>query len=186
MSEEIALLLTQIEGLKQENAKLANANTPPRFKLYYWPGFPGRGEFMRLLFAESNTPYQDVYRHLTFEAARQYCYASSQFFAVPAIEDRDNKEIGVISQTCVIMRYLAVQCGLYPQNLNQGIHAEVIMQDAGDLLAEGCKAWHAIDYNQGYDDQKDATRPFIDTYVEHNTFIFSLPLSHTLIHLRPL
>jgi glutathione S-transferase len=173
-AEEITQLLCRIEVLKQENAKLTNANTPPRFKLYYWPGFPGRGEFMRLVFAESNTPYEDVYRDLTFEAASQHCYASAgadnkkQFFAVPAIEDQDNEDVGVISQTCVIMRYLAVQCGLYPENPNKGFQAEVIMQDAGDLLAEGCKAWHAIDYNQGYDEQKEATRPFIDRYVDHN------------------
>jgi hypothetical protein len=30
------------------------------YELIYWPGLPGRGEFIRLAFEESGTPYVDV------------------------------------------------------------------------------------------------------------------------------
>ena len=32
----------------------------PPYELYYWPGIPGRGEFVRLLFEATSTPYTDV------------------------------------------------------------------------------------------------------------------------------
>lgn len=31
-------------------------------ELYYWPGIPGRGEFVRLLLEEAGAPYVDVAR----------------------------------------------------------------------------------------------------------------------------
>jgi hypothetical protein len=30
--------------------------------LYYWPGFAGRGEFVRLLFVETDTPFDEPWR----------------------------------------------------------------------------------------------------------------------------
>jgi glutathione S-transferase len=140
---------------------------PPRYKLYYWPEFPGRGELMRLIFAETNTPFDDVFRDLSFDAAKEFCYGSKRFFAVPAIEDTENENL-CLSQSCVIMRYLAERCGggrLYPSDKNNGYKAEVLMQDAADMLAEGCNAWHAVDYNKGYSEQAEATKPFIEYFV---------------------
>ena len=137
-----------------------------RFKLYYWPEFPGRGELIRLVFAETATPFEDVFRDYTFEDAMAFCYGNKKFFAVPAIEDSENDNI-LLSQSCVIMRYLAERCDggrLYPAG-NGGYKAEVLMQDAADALAEGCNAWHALDYNKGYAEQAAETRPFIDTFV---------------------
>ena len=146
---------------------MAAMEQQPRFKLYYWPEFPGRGELIRLLFAETNTPFDDVFRDLSFEKAKEFCYGSNKFFAVPAIEDTMNENL-CLSQSCVIMRYLAERCDgvrLYPTNTNDGYKAEVLMQDAADLLAEGCAAWHAIDYNGSYGEQAEATRPFIEHFV---------------------
>jgi glutathione S-transferase len=138
----------------------------PRFKLYYWPEFPGRGELMRLVFAETATPFEDVFRDYTFEEAKSFCYGNPKFFAVPAIEDCENDNL-MLSQSCVIMRYLAEHCEngrLYPRG-NDGYKADVLMADVADLIGEGCMAWHAIDYNQGYHEQAEATLPFIETFV---------------------
>lgn len=137
-----------------------------RFKLYYWPTFPGRGELIRLVFAETATPFDDVFRDRSFQDAIAFCSANKRFFAVPAIEDCDNDNL-LLSQTCVIMRYLAERCDggrLYPAG-NNGYKAEVLMQDAADALAEGCNAWHAIDHNKGYTEQAVETRPYIDVFV---------------------
>ena len=35
---------------------------------------------------------------------------------------------------------------------------------AADLVEEGCRYWHAIDYNANYEDQKEETAPFIVYY----------------------
>ncbi len=34
----------------------------PRYELYYWPGIQGGGEFVRLAFEATGTPYLDVAR----------------------------------------------------------------------------------------------------------------------------
>lgn len=122
---------------------------------------------MRLLFAETNTAFDDVFRDLSFDEAKKFCYGSKKFFAVPAIEDTENGNL-ILSQSCVIMRYLAERCDggrLYPSDKNDGYKAEVLMQDAGDMLAEGCSAWHAVDYNKSYGEQAAETRPFIEHFV---------------------
>ena len=41
-------------------ANIADGEKQPEFKLYYWPGIAGCGEFTRLLFAETETPYVAV------------------------------------------------------------------------------------------------------------------------------
>jgi len=32
------------------------------YRLYYWPGLPGRGEFVRLALEDAGAPYEDVVR----------------------------------------------------------------------------------------------------------------------------
>lgn len=144
----------------------------PRFKLFYWPGFPGRGEFMRLIFAETNTPYDDVYAHMTFQEATETCYGNPDRFAVPAIQDTCTLDPSTgeglcLSQSTVIMEYLAEHCSsglLLPKGVDK-YKASVLMADIADLVEEGCRAWHALDYNKSYGEQAAATRPFIDYYV---------------------
>jgi hypothetical protein len=36
------------------------ARTHPPYELLYWPGIPGRGEFIRLAFEAAGVPYKDV------------------------------------------------------------------------------------------------------------------------------
>jgi glutathione S-transferase len=36
------------------------ARTQPPYELVYWPGIPGRGEFIRLAFEAAGVSYKDV------------------------------------------------------------------------------------------------------------------------------
>ena len=36
------------------------ARTQPPYELLYWPGIPGRGEFIRLAFEAAGVSYKDV------------------------------------------------------------------------------------------------------------------------------
>ena len=158
------------------NKKRRPTHSGPRFRLYYWPGFPGRGEFMRLLFAETATAFDDVYAQLTFEEATRSCYGHPERFAAPAIGDlerlTDNPSRPgplALSQTTVIMRYLASELDggrLQPASEAEQLRAAVLMSDVADAMEEGCRAWHATDYNKGYEEQAEATRPFVDSFVE--------------------
>lgn len=104
--------------------------------MYYWPEFPGRGEFMRLIWEETNTSYHDILHHMTFKQAMQYCYDlgygqgqlfGERFFAVPVVihqyshnDERSSsisstsasttnveKKTRVLSQTPTIIPYVA-------------------------------------------------------------------------------
>lgn len=169
----ISNLLSKIETLKAQNRRL-KAEEAPQFRLFYWPEFPGRGEFPRLLFAETATSYEDVYAKLTFEEAMAECYNNPSRFAVPAIEslghvDPDTGEPLLLSQSAVIMQYLAGRCDggrLLPESETQQFRAAVLMSDVVDVMEEGCKSWHAVNYNAGYAEQAKATQPFIEQFVE--------------------
>ncbi|KAK9767033.1 hypothetical protein K7432_003468 [Basidiobolus ranarum] len=134
------------------------------WKLYYWPGMPGRGEFIRLLFIETSTPFEDVFAGKDWEAVGKVNYElSKEFFALPTIKHNEF----LLSQTPVICRYLAVKLQngiLYPQEETLGYQAEMIMAGIVDLTAEGHDAWHPIDKNASYESQKDQAKPFIEYY----------------------
>ena len=46
--------------------------------LYYWPEIAGRGEFIRLLFAETQTPYVDAFEGKSFEEAKKMGYGKGR------------------------------------------------------------------------------------------------------------
>ena len=143
---------------------MAEENKKVEFRLYYWPGFPGRGEFMRLLFAETQTPYEDVFADKTFEEAKKMGYGKGKrHFAFPVLEHGDL----YLSQTPVICRYLGRKLDdgrLFPKNEKDQLQAEMIMAGIVDMVEEGLRAWHAIDTNAGYHQQKEETQPFIEYY----------------------
>ncbi|ORY01870.1 sigma-class glutathione S-transferase [Basidiobolus meristosporus CBS 931.73] len=134
------------------------------WELYYWPGMPGRGEFMRLLFIETSTPFKDVYAGEDWTAVGKVNYQlSKEFFALPTIKHNGF----MLSQTPVICRYLAVKLNngvLYPKEELLGYQAEMIMAGIVDLTAEGHDAWHPIDKNATYVSQKEQAKPFIEYY----------------------
>lgn len=39
---------------------MSGSNSQKKYELLYWPGIPGRGEFIRLAFEATGTPYDDV------------------------------------------------------------------------------------------------------------------------------
>ena len=170
----VALMRARSKRVRAQGGVAEDDAAPVRFRLFYWPGFPGRGEFMRLIFAECATPYADVYRGMTFGEAAKECYGSPDRFAVPAIEDRRHTDpvtgrALAFSQTAVICAYLAAECAggrLMPAGRAGALRAAVLMADVTDVMEEGCKAWHAMDYNAGYSEQAEATQPFVDRFVE--------------------
>ncbi|KAL6060658.1 Glutathione S-transferase [Balamuthia mandrillaris] len=148
--------------LKEKMQSLAK--TDKEWKLYYWPGMPGRGEFMRLLLEETGTPYEDVFFGMDWKDVGEINYQPGKFFfALPVMQHRDL----FISQTPVIVRYMAKRLDnkrLYPATLPERLEAETLMAGLVDLVAEGHDAWHPIDKNASYVSQREQAQPFIDYY----------------------
>ncbi len=84
-----------------------------KYKLYYWPWIPGRGEFARMILEDAHVPYVDVARLpdaqgggipalLAFMADR---HSSLAPFAPPVLQAGEL----VIGQTANICQYLAAR-----------------------------------------------------------------------------
>ena len=53
------------------------------YQLYYWPGIPGRGEFVRLALEDAGARYVDVARRRGGEAAMLRTLGPGMAFAPP-------------------------------------------------------------------------------------------------------
>lgn len=60
-------------------AAATKTSDPNQWKLYYWPGIKGRGEYVRLAFEEAGVPYEDVAAQAPdakagYELIKQTCF----------------------------------------------------------------------------------------------------------------
>lgn len=132
--------------------------------LYYWPGFPGRGEFLRLIFEEAGVKYTEV--NDGNRIVKEIIQGESDFFphfAPPVIK----KGTFTLSHAHVACRYLAEKFGLLPGNEVDNAHAEQVNLTCHDYIAEGRLAFHGIHPVGSYKSQKEETQPYIDRFLEN-------------------
>ena len=153
---------------------MTSSSTTPEWQLYYWPGLPGRAEFARLLFHETNSLYTEPFAHSTYpqiQATREQLATKHPFFALPLLlhtPAKDGQPIH-ISQSAVMCRYLSLHLDggrLAAKNEHDDFRAQELLACAVDAVGEGCTAWHAIDSNASYASQAKETQPFIDTFTD--------------------
>ncbi|ETS03881.1 glutathione S-transferase [Trichoderma reesei RUT C-30] len=144
-----------------------SSKTGPEYELIYWPGIPGRGEVVRLLFEEAGVAYKDtakgsravptVLAHSAPESAGDA--SNPPTFAPPVLRHGDL----VINQLPNILLYLAPKLGLGPRlGLVDGGKGEVEVYHLNELaltildglLAEVHETHHPIATDQYYDEQK--------------------------------
>jgi len=134
------------------------AKRTPRYRLYYWPGIQGRGEFVRLAFEAAGVSYVDVGRLPASDGGGGG--AISRFLAEagpwltplgpPAL--RDGKT--VVAQTAAILQYLAPRLGLVPRDERSRLRAHQIELTIADLVAEAHDTHHPVAVSLYYEDQK--------------------------------
>lgn len=131
--------------------------------LYYYPNFSGRAEFIRLVFEEAGIPYRECEE--SFAGIRRLINEGEMegypHFAPPMVKKGSLQ----LSQTPVICRYLGEEFGLYPESLEDKIHAEQISQCCHDFIAEGRLSFHGKNPVGPYLSQKEETQPYIDRFV---------------------
>jgi len=140
---------------KKDDHQLSKGEEKKEWEFLYWPNIVGRGEFMRLLFVETSTPYKETYANMSFEEVAKIGYKwGTKFFAFPVIKHGDF----VLSQTPVICKYMATRLDngrLWPKEEHDQYQCEIIMMGVVDFVAEGHDAWHAFDKNVDAIQQKD-------------------------------
>lgn len=131
----------------------------PRYELYYWPGLPGRGEFVRLVLEEAGADYVDVARQPVAEgggaqAVQRMLEAGGPVpsFAPPILKVGEL----VLSQTANICAWLAQRHGLAPQDEAGRLHALQLQLTLADVVAEAHETHHPLSAALYYEDQKPA------------------------------
>lgn len=130
-----------------------------RYELYYWPGIPGRGEFVRLALEEAGADYIDVGRESdaqgmgipaisAFLAGKQTPFAP---FAPPFLKAGDM----VVSHVANILQFLGPRLGLVPDAEASRYWAHGLQLTFTDFIAEIHDVHHPIGSVLYYEDQKE-------------------------------
>lgn len=129
---------------------------PGTYELYYWPGIPGRGEFVRLTLEAGKASWVDVARmpesegggeRALFEMMEREGLAP---FAPPFLKSGDL----VIAQTSLILQFLGPRLGLSPTDEASRIAAHQLQLTIADMVTEAHDAHHPLGASLYYEEQK--------------------------------
>ncbi|BBD78813.1 glutathione S-transferase [Aerosticca soli] len=126
-----------------------------RYRLYYWTGIQGRGEFVRLALEDAGADYVDVCR-VQGDAAMQPFLAGkasgTRPFAPPFLKHGRR----VLAQTAAILAYLAPRHGLVSTAESARWKAHQLQLTIADLVTEVHDTHHPIAASLYYEDQREA------------------------------
>jgi len=135
------------------------------YRLYYWPGIQGRGEFVRLALEAAGAAYVDVARGSSSAAgekalAKQGLAAMMQYiedarvarppFACPFLVDGKR----VIGQTAAILLHLGPKLGLVGKSEIDRLWTHQIQLTIADMVVETHDTHHPIASGLYYEDQR--------------------------------
>jgi glutathione S-transferase len=132
------------------------------YELYYWPGLPGRGEFVRLALEAAGADYLDIARlpksdGYGMPALTRALKAKGDPhppFAPPFLKDGDL----VISQVANILEYLGPRLGLVPADERLRPIARGLQLTITDLVAEVHDTHHPIASSLTYEEQREPAK----------------------------
>ncbi|KND89095.1 Glutathione S-transferase [Tolypocladium ophioglossoides CBS 100239] len=153
-------------------AKRVTPNDDAPYELIYWPGIPGRGELIRLLFEEAGVPYNDTAKTAGNNAVPTVLgYMSPDnkgdatnppVFASPILKHGDL----VINQTPNILLYLAPKLGLAPAEGDALFHLnEIVLTILDGFVGEVHETHHPIASSLNYEDQKPEAKKRSEVFV---------------------
>jgi glutathione S-transferase len=124
------------------------------YRLYYWDGLQGRGEFVRLALEEAGVPYVDVARQNKGMPALMASLDGGQVdhpsFAPPVLQAGEL----LIGQTANILLFLGARHGLAPRAQAGRLWANQLQLTIADIVAEAHDTHHPISTDAYYEDQK--------------------------------
>jgi glutathione S-transferase len=128
-------------------------------ELYYWPGIPGRGEFVRLLLEDAGAPYVDVARQRKDGLLAMMRFLEGEApgalpFAPPFVKVGD----AIVSQTANILAFLAPRLRRVPDDAALRAEASQIQLTLADFVGEIHDTHHPIAGSLYYEDQKAAAK----------------------------
>lgn len=120
------------------------------YELWYWPGIPGRGEFVRLSLEAGGIVYVDQALEHPDALGDDMKARVPEPFAPPYLVAGDL----VIAQVANILLYLGDAHGLAPQDKAGRYFAHQVELTIADMVAEVHDTHHPVELMAYYDDQK--------------------------------
>lgn len=128
-------------------------------ELYYWPGIPGRGEFVRLLLEDAGAAYVDVaLRRKDWMAEMMRFLDGQELGALPFAPPFVKVGAVVVSQTANILAFLAPRLRRVPDDPALRAEASQIQLTMADFTGEIHDVHHPIAGGLYYEDQKAAAK----------------------------
>ena len=145
--------------------------TKETYDLYYWPGLPGRGEFIRLIFEEAGVPYRDMGRlpaaqgggMNTVMAFYKGDHPGHPVFAPPVLKVAEL----VLSQMPNICLFLGRRFGLAPAFEAGWLLANQLQLTLADLVDEVHDTHHPLGVTLYYEDQLKAAKRRSELFLDH-------------------
>lgn len=142
-----------------------------RYELFYWPGLPGRGEFVRLALVAGGADWVDVVAEP--EANGGGMAALRRLLDDPATA---HPPLGppilrhgdvVLAQTALILHYLGPRLGLVPDDEASRLWAHQLQLTVADFVAEIHDTHHPIGSSLYYEEQKPEALRRAQVFREH-------------------
>ncbi|MGO4439449.1 glutathione S-transferase [Rhizobium sp. RAF56] len=141
------------------------------YKLYYWQGIQGRGEFIRLALEEAGADYVDICRGPSREgmgtrAMMSVLDSGSEPhvpFAPPFLRDGDL----IVPHVANILFYLGPKLDLAPENEGLRYIANGLQLTITDFVAEVHDTHHPIAVSQYYEEQKEPAKARASEFIDN-------------------
>ncbi|KAJ6441527.1 glutathione S-transferase protein [Purpureocillium lavendulum] len=166
--------------MSSPQAKRVKTNDDAPYELIYWPGIPGRGELIRVLFEEAGVPYNDTAKTagdqavpmvLGFMAAgNKGDAANPPVFAPPVLKHGSL----TINQAPNILLYLAPKLGLAGAAEEDGdgdgdalFHLnEIVLTILDGFVNEVHETHHPVATSMVYEDQKPEAKKRAKAFID--------------------
>lgn len=141
------------------------------YTLYYWPGLPGRGEFVRLVLEQADALYDDIARRPKDEGGGVPALIrllgapgpGLRPLAPPVLVHGELR----LAQTPIICAWLAARHGLVGEGEDERAEAMQLQLTIADLVVEAHDTHHPVGKGDYYEDQKDEARRAAAQFVAH-------------------
>lgn len=139
------------------------------YALYYWPGLPGRGEFVRLVLEQAGAAYDDVARRPAAEGGGVPALMAQLRGAGPGLRPLAPPVLVHgrlrLAQMPNICAFLGARHGLVPDDESARAEAMQLMLTVADLVVEAHDTHHPVGKGDYYEDQKPEAARYTAQFV---------------------